>query len=114
MMPLDEAAIQSELAEIQAAGDMKAALLGAERLSAFWVSCPEDYGTLKTLAMYVLTMFGSTYTCEAAFSKMNSIKTYERNRLSNQSLEDCLRISLTAVKPDVKKSVSEGKCNFSH
>ncbi|XP_054864778.1 uncharacterized protein LOC118469666 isoform X2 [Amphiprion ocellaris] len=108
MMPLDEASIQSELAEIQAA------LHGAESLSAFWMSCPEDYGTLKTLAMYVLTMLGSTYTCEAAFSKMNSIKTHERNRLSNQSLEDCLRISLTAAKPDVKKLVSEGKCNFSH
>ncbi|KAM9852577.1 LOW QUALITY PROTEIN: triple functional domain protein-like [Aulostomus maculatus] len=101
MVLLDEAAIQSELAEIQAAGDMKAALRGAESLSAFWVSCPEDYGTLKTLAMYVLTMFGSTYTCEAAFSKMNSTKTHERNRLSNQSLEDCLRISLTAANPDV-------------
>lgn len=114
MLQLDEAAIQSELAEIQAAGDMKAALSGAESLSAFWISCPEVYGTLKTLAMYVLTMFGSTYTCEAAFSKMNSIKTHERNRLSTQSLEDCLRISLTAAKPDVKKLVSEGKCNFSH
>lgn len=81
MMPLNEAAIQSELAEIQAAGDMKAALRGAESLSAFWVPCPKDYGTLKMLAMYVLTMFSSTYTCEAAFSKMNLIKTHERNRL---------------------------------
>lgn len=114
VMPLDEAAIQSELIDIQAAGDMKAALRGSESLSAFWVACPQEYKTLKTLAMYVLTMFGSTYTCEAAFSKINSIKTHERNRLSNQSLEDCLRISLTAVKPDVKKMVSEGKCNFSH
>lgn len=114
VMPLDEAAIQSELIDIQATGDMKAALRGSESLSAFWVACPQEYKTLKTLAMYVLTMFGSTYTCEAAFSKINSIKTHERNRLSNQSLEDCLRISLTAVKPDVKKMVSEGKCNFSH
>uniref|UniRef100_UPI003AB06FCF zinc finger BED domain-containing protein 5-like n=1 Tax=Centroberyx gerrardi TaxID=166262 RepID=UPI003AB06FCF len=114
VMLLDEAAIQSELVDIQGSSEMKAALRGAESLSTFWVACPQDYGTLKTLAMYVLTMFGSTYTCKSAFSKMNSIKTHERNRLSNQSLEDCLRISLTAVKPDVKKLVSEGKCNFSH
>ena len=40
VMLLDEAAIQIELAEIQAAGDMKAALHGAESLSTFWVSCP--------------------------------------------------------------------------
>ena len=114
MLQLDEAAIRSGLAEIKATGDINAALRGAESLSAFWVSCPEVYGTLKTLAMYVLTMFGSTYTCEAAFSKMNLIKTHERNQLSTQSLEDCLRISLAAAKPDVKKLVSEGKCNFSH
>lgn len=86
-MPLDEAAIESELIDIQAAGDMKAALCGVESLSTFWVACPQDYGTLKTLAMYVLTMFRSTNTCEAAFSKMNTVKTHESNRLSNQSLE---------------------------
>lgn len=74
VMVFDEAAIQIELVEIQAAGDMKVALHGAESLSTFWVSCPQDYGTLKTLAMYVLTMFGSTYTCEAALSKINLIK----------------------------------------
>lgn len=66
------------------------------------------YNTLKTLATYALAMFGSKYTCEGAFSRMNSIKTYKRNHLSNQSLEDCLRISLTAVKPDVKRIVSRG------
>ena len=76
---MDKAAIQIELAEIQATDDMKAALHGAESLSTFPVSCPQDYGTLKTLAMYLPTMFVSTYTCKAAFSKMNSIKTHERN-----------------------------------
>ena len=104
-MPLDEAANQSELIDIQAAGDMKAALHGAESLITFWVTCPQEYDTLKTLAMCVLTMFGSTYTCEAAFSKL----THERNQLTNQSSKDCLRISLTGVKPDVKKRVSKGK-----
>lgn len=43
MMPLDKAAIQSKKAEIQAAGDMKAALRGAESMSAFWVPSPETY-----------------------------------------------------------------------
>ncbi|KAJ4928903.1 hypothetical protein JOQ06_004525 [Pogonophryne albipinna] len=37
-----------------------------------------------------------------------------RCKLLSGSLEDCLRISLTAVKPDIKRLVSEGKCNFSH
>lgn len=62
--------IQSELIDIQAAGNMKAALRGAESLSAFWVACPQEYDTLKKLAMYVPTMFRSTYTCEVVFSKI--------------------------------------------
>lgn len=94
--------------------DIKAALCDAESLSTFWVACPQDSGTLKTSAVYGLTMFGSTDNCKAVFSKMNSIKTHERNQLSNQSLEDSLRISMTAAKPDVKKLASEEKGNFSH
>ncbi|XP_071059414.1 zinc finger BED domain-containing protein 5-like [Pseudochaenichthys georgianus] len=69
LLQLDEAAIQIQLIDMQASSEMQAALRGAESLSTFWVSCPQDYGTLKTLAMYVLTMFGSTYTCESGFSK---------------------------------------------
>lgn len=71
LTPLDEAAIQSELIEIKA-GDMKAALHGADNLSAFWVVCPQEYDTMKTLAISVLAMVESTYTCEAASSKVNS------------------------------------------
>lgn len=114
LMLLNEAAVQCQLVDIQASSEMKAALRGAESLTTFWLACPQEYDALKTLAMYVLTMFGSTYTCESAFSKMNAIKTHERNRLSNHSLEDCLRISLTTVEPDIKKLVSEGNCHFSH
>ena len=70
LLQLDEAAIQIQLIDsLQASSEMQAALRGAESLSTFWVSCPQDYGTLKMLALYVLTMFGSTYTCESGFSK---------------------------------------------
>lgn len=62
VIPLDEACVQRELIDIQSADNLKAALHGSENASAFWVACPNDYKTLRTLAMYVLTMFGSTYT----------------------------------------------------
>lgn len=114
LIVLDEATVQCQLIDIQASSQMKAALRDAENLTTFWLACPQEYDALKALAMYVLTMFGSTYTCESAFSTMNAIKTHERNRLSDHSLEDCLRISLTTVEPDMKKLVSEGRCNFSH
>ncbi|GBN03615.1 hypothetical protein AVEN_206126-1 [Araneus ventricosus] len=39
-----------------------------------WNSLPECYSEVKKLAYGVLTIFGSTYSCEQAFSCMNIIK----------------------------------------
>lgn len=73
MMPLEETANQSELTDFQAAGNMKAALHGTETLNAFWVACPEACDTMKTLAIYVLTMFAFSKT--TLFKKrMTSLK----------------------------------------
>ncbi|XP_026068491.1 protein ZBED8-like [Carassius auratus] len=43
----------------------------------FWIQMvPETaFPGLRKLALYILTMFGSTYNCEAAFSTMNIIKS---------------------------------------
>lgn len=58
VMLLDEAAVQSELAGIQAAGIMRVA---------FPVTETEHFLGIELRAMYVLTMFGSTHTHVAAF-----------------------------------------------
>lgn len=75
VMSLDEGSLQSELAEIQAADDMKATLRVTESLSTFWVSCPEDY-IKDARHVCVFTMFLSTYTCEALFSNRNFLKAH--------------------------------------
>ncbi|KAK0133933.1 hypothetical protein N1851_030513 [Merluccius polli] len=85
---LDERAIQSEQVGIQAS-NLKCQLELSTQIT-FWVVCPHGNGTLKTLAMYVLTTFESTCTCKYVFSKLNTIKTHERNPLSKQSFEYCL------------------------
>uniref|UniRef100_A0A8P4GNU0 SPIN-DOC-like zinc-finger domain-containing protein n=1 Tax=Dicentrarchus labrax TaxID=13489 RepID=A0A8P4GNU0_DICLA len=36
------------------------------------------------IALFLLTMFGSTYTCELSFSHMNAIKTHNRISLTHQ------------------------------
>lgn len=115
VMPLlDESVIQLELIDFQTSSQTRNAFRSAESLSSFWISCSEEYPTIKKLAIFLLTMFGSTCTCESSFSSMNAIRTHERNRLSNKSLEDCLCISLTSVTHNIPKIVSQGKCNFSH
>ncbi|GBM45623.1 hypothetical protein AVEN_204754-1 [Araneus ventricosus] len=63
---------------------VKALIFGA------WNSLPECYSEVKKLAYGVLTIFGSTYSCEQAFSCMNIIKSKVRSQLTNKNLESCL------------------------
>ncbi|XP_033833370.1 SCAN domain-containing protein 3-like [Periophthalmus magnuspinnatus] len=111
---LNEATFELQLTEFHTSSQMRSALQNAQSLCAFWLSCPEDYGEVKKLAFYVLTMFPSTYTCESTFSSMNAIKTHERNRLTNSNLENALRLKVTSLTPDIKKIVKEGKFQYSH
>ena len=67
--------------DFQTTSVVRDALRGAESVSAFWIGCSEEYSNLKKVALYILTMFPSTYVCESSFSAMNAIKTHERNRL---------------------------------
>ncbi|GBL92475.1 hypothetical protein AVEN_174745-1 [Araneus ventricosus] len=46
-----------------------------------WNRLPECYSEVKKLAYGVLTIFGSTYSCEQAFSCMNIIKSKVRSQL---------------------------------
>ncbi|XP_033987943.1 SCAN domain-containing protein 3-like [Trematomus bernacchii] len=115
MIPsLDEAALEMELIDFQTSSLVSDALRSAESVSAFWVGSSEEYSTIKRLTFYVLTMFPSTYTCESSFSSMNAIKTHERNRLTHKNLENCLRIKVTSISPDIQKIATDGRCQFSH
>ena len=56
---------------------------------------------MRTLAKKMLSLFGSTYLCEQTFSVMNLNKSRLRSKLSDSHLRDILRISTSAVKPDL-------------
>ena len=118
MIPsLDEAALEMEIIDFQTTSVVRDALTSAESVVAFWVGLlgSEEYSNLRHVALYVLTMFPPTYVCESSFSAMNVIKTHERNRLNDKNLENCLRIKLTSISPDIHRLVTSGKCcPFSH
>ena len=79
-----------------------------------WAYYAPGYSNLKKVALYILTMFTSTYVCESSFSATNAIKTHERNRLTHQNLENCLRIKVTSVSPDIQQIETSGRCYLSH
>ncbi|KAJ3593951.1 hypothetical protein NHX12_006284 [Muraenolepis orangiensis] len=64
VMPgIDEAAFQLELVQIQSSDVLKAKF-GEEGLCEFWAHSTHQFHHCRRLAIYLLTMFGSTYICE--------------------------------------------------
>lgn len=61
----------------------------------------ERFPELRAHAKRMLSLFGSTYLCEQTFSLMNLNKNRLRSRLTDSHLCDILRITTTAVKPDL-------------
>uniref|UniRef100_A0A3P9MHA2 SPIN-DOC-like zinc-finger domain-containing protein n=1 Tax=Oryzias latipes TaxID=8090 RepID=A0A3P9MHA2_ORYLA len=56
---------------------------------------------IRTFAMKMLSLFGSTYLCEKTFSVMNFNKNCVRTRLNDSHLRDILRIKTTVCEPDL-------------
>lgn len=82
----------------------------------FWTQkvSHDSFPSLHKVAVHVLTMFGSTYSCESVFSTMNLVKTKYRSRMSNEHLHQCLRLAVTSFVPKFKDIAKNKKCNFSH
>ena len=45
--------------------------------------------------------------CEIIFSTMKLVKSRNRNRMANQTLDNCLRLSTTSIDIDIESIVSE-------
>ena len=115
VVSLNEACLQLELIDIQSSADLKQSLqlAGSEK---FWTRevSHQKFPNSRRLALFVLTMFGSTYTCESAFSHMNAIKTSNRASLTAEHLHHCMRIAMTSYTPDFTALAKSNKCHFSH
>uniref|UniRef100_A0A8C1S060 Uncharacterized protein n=1 Tax=Cyprinus carpio TaxID=7962 RepID=A0A8C1S060_CYPCA len=76
----------------------------AASVSNFWtkVVSQAKFKNSRIIAMFLLSMFPSTYICESSFSIMNFIKNQDRNRLSSVHLDQCLRIATTEYCPNFR------------
>lgn len=79
-----------------------------------WNSLPNTFNAMKKIANALLTIFGSTYTCEQLFSSMNFIKSAERNRLSKEMTAACVRLKATNYAPQIEKLSSNKQQQISH
>ena len=93
---------QAELAINHKWTEMKTLQPADQLIVRTWNALPVTYHTLHRVGMAVLTMFGSTYACEQSFSHMKNIKTNQRSRLTDESLNACMKLNLTKYQPDFK------------
>lgn len=112
---IDEASLQMEILEMETPNMLEAQhedVTGSE----FWINMvPQvQFKNTRAVAVLLLTMFSSTYICESSFLSMNSMKTQDRNRLSNEHLGQCLRIATTEYRPDIRQIAASHCCHFSH
>lgn len=81
----------------------------------FWKLCSQEkFPTLRNFSLEILSLFGSTYISELAFSTMNLIKSKSRNRIHDSSLESCIRLATTGCSIEIVKLATEKQCQSSH
>uniref|UniRef100_A0A3B1J491 SPIN-DOC-like zinc-finger domain-containing protein n=1 Tax=Astyanax mexicanus TaxID=7994 RepID=A0A3B1J491_ASTMX len=67
-----------------------------------------------SIALALLSVFGSTYLCEQVFSHMKSVLSPIRSRLTTDNSESCLQLKVTNYKPQIRKLSKEKQGQGSH
>ena len=83
-------------------------------ISTCWASLPMKFSSLKKIGFAILSTFGSTYKCEQIFSKMKFILSKNRNRLTIENSDACIRFKTTNYKQDLIKLTSQVQHKGSH
>ena len=72
------------------------------------------YPNLQESARKTLVLFGSTYVCEAGFSRIKYLKNKYRTRLSDSNLECGLRHMISSEPPNIASLFEEVQDRGSH
>jgi zinc finger BED domain-containing protein 5/7/8/9 len=111
--PAGRAALQ--LIDLRANADEKRRFDSCANLTDFWLNADKErYPDLRLLAVRTLTNFGSTYLCETCFSTMTAVKTKVRSSLTDEHLEQNLRVALSTYAPNYFKLVAAMQPQASH
>ena len=102
---------QLELLDMQSDVELKQAF-HSKGLLGFWSRVPKGkYPNLIANALKNASVFGSTYVCEALFSKVVRITNQYRNRLTDDHLKQLLRTASSTIAPRFDKLIkSQRQC----
>lgn len=108
----DIAATEMEVIEFQ--NDLALKSLVSSTKCIWSIVSKDKYSVLWRVALKVKALFSSTYLCESSFSNMKFIKNKYRNRLTDEHLDNCIRMAVSNYTANIKKIIDESECQPSH
>lgn len=108
--------LQMELIDLQSNNELKRIFEASNSKIDFYSRyiTKEKFPGLRNLAQKVVSAFGSTYTCEAFFSKMKFAKNNFRTKLTDENLQNQLRCANTRINIDIQKLSERVEKQISH
>lgn len=104
-----------ELIEIQENSLLKSKFEDVELCDFYKKYLEEDnFPQLRKFARRLICAFGSTYKCEQFFSLMKVNKSTHRTRLTDDNLENSLRLCISGINPNIDGLVSQIQAQVSH
>ncbi|KAL4126266.1 hypothetical protein QTP88_010491 [Uroleucon formosanum] len=105
---MDTAALEIELLELLEDEELKQFKCSCHSLLEFRKHVPViKYPKISLCAQKLISIFGTTYSCESLYSTMKMIKSKHRSTLTDGHLTELLRTALTTYSPDFKKLTSK-------
>ena len=98
--------LQLECIDLQADLQLKEKFFNLPLLTFYKFHLPkEKFPELYKHALFITSLFGSTYVCEQFFSRMKLTKSKLQTRIDDENLESTVRIACTSMEPDIEKLV---------
>ena len=106
--------LQMELIELQGNEDLKREMRDYSLLE-FYKNLPKEaFPRIIDFARKKISLFGSTYICEQLFTKMKYAKSKTRLRLTDNHLENNLRVAASSISPNIEILVKKHQAQISH
>ena len=79
-----------------------------------WNALPDTYDNMKSMHSESCRSLDPHYVCEQLFSNMNYIKNRYRKRLTDDSLQSCVKVKVSSYSPNVQMLCAEMQDQKSH
>ena len=105
--------LQIEFVDFQCSGDLKEKFKNFSLLEFYkkFVS-KEKYQWIHTLAVYMTSLFGTTYLCEQVFLRMNFVKSSLRSLISHSHIKNSLCIATSSLSAVIANLLVKSSANF--